>query len=260
MSRKLIDRSAEVGVAPRGANTAGTRSLLACGVVAGPLFLLVSLAQVVSRDGFDLGRHPLSALSIGGLGWIQVTNFVVSGVLALAAGIGIRRVMHRRRGGTWGPILVGAFGVGLIAAGIFVPDPALGFPPGTPNTIPDDLSWHAVVHGFGFVLAFGALTAACLVFARRDAALGRRGWAAYSGASAVAALALSMWPGQDGASVRYAVASVIAWAWISAIAIRLRSELPGASEPITPEIGRSLTRSTPIGPGSHEEVIAPDVP
>lgn len=244
MSTKTTSPSARAAVASRGATTGRTRALLACGVVAGPLFLLVSLAQVVSRDGFDLGRHPLSALSIGGSGWVQVTNFVLSGLLVLAAAIGIRRVLHGRRGGTWGPILVGAYGLGLIAAGVFVPDPALGFPLGTPNTIPEDLSWHAVAHGFGFVLAFASLTAACLVFARRDAVLGRRGWAAYSAASAVTALALSMWPGRDGASVRYAVASVVTWAWTSAIAVRLRTESSDESEPIGPEIGPSLTSAT----------------
>jgi hypothetical protein len=33
-----------------------------------------------------------------------------------------------------------------------------------------------------------------------------------------------MWPGQDGASVRYFIASVIVCAWTSAIALQLMTE------------------------------------
>jgi hypothetical protein len=50
--------------------TTSTRTLLACGVAAGPLFTGVSLLQVLARDGFDLGRHPLSLLSLGDAGWV----------------------------------------------------------------------------------------------------------------------------------------------------------------------------------------------
>lgn len=56
-----------------------TRALLACGVVAGPLFIVVALIQAFTRSGFDPVRHPLSLLSLGDLGWIQITNFVVGG-------------------------------------------------------------------------------------------------------------------------------------------------------------------------------------
>ena len=87
--------------------------------------------------------------------------------------------MHPGRGGTWGPLLVGLYGLGLIGAGIFVADPALGFPPGTPadaNTI----SWHGLLHFLTGGMGFLGLLAACFVFARRFAARNERGWAAYS--------------------------------------------------------------------------------
>ena len=35
---------------------------------------VVSLTQAATRAGFDLTRHPLSALSNGDLGWLQITN------------------------------------------------------------------------------------------------------------------------------------------------------------------------------------------
>jgi hypothetical membrane protein len=200
---------------------ARTRALLGCGVVAGPLFVVVVVAQVLTRAGYDLGRHPISMLALGEHGWIQTANFVVSGLLAVACAVGIRRALHPGRGGTWGPVLVAGYGAGLIVAGVFVADPAWGFPPGSADGVPETLSLHAMLHGVGFVLAFGSLTAACLVFARRDAGLGRRGWVGYSVVTAIAALGLSMWPGQEGVSVRYFVAAVLVWAWMSAMAMRL---------------------------------------
>ena len=86
------------------------RNLLVSGIVAGPLFVIASLAQAFTRTGFDLGRHPISLLSLGSLGWVQIANFVVSGVLYLAGAIGMRDALRPGRGSTWGPLLVGAHG------------------------------------------------------------------------------------------------------------------------------------------------------
>jgi Protein of unknown function (DUF998) len=147
------------------AGTSATRALLAGGVVAGPLFILVGLLQAFTREGFDLRRHPLSLLSNGDLGWIQITNFVVTGLLFTGAAVGMRRVLHPGRGGTWGPLLIGAVGVGMVAAGVFVADPADGFPPGTPPGRPDTLSWHSGLHFLVAGLAYLALIAASFVFA-----------------------------------------------------------------------------------------------
>jgi hypothetical protein len=38
--------------------------------------------------------------------------------------------------------------VELIAGGVFVPDPALGYPRGTPDEIPDTFSWHGTLRAF----------------------------------------------------------------------------------------------------------------
>jgi hypothetical protein len=210
-------------------STAVSQALLAGGLIAGPLFLLVAVIQALTRSGFDLGRHPLSLLSLGDLGWIQRANFLVSGLLAVVFAVGIRRVLRSSRGGRWGSLAVGAFGVGLMAAGIFPPVAAFGFPPGTPDGMPATVSTSAVLHGVGFTLGFVSLTLACLVFSRRFAAVGRLGWALYSVATAVVALALSMWPGQDGASVRYFIAAMIAWAWTSALAASIWTGLASAT-------------------------------
>jgi hypothetical protein len=205
-------------------STTLTRALLACGVVAGPLFVVVALLQVLFRDGFDLSRHPLSLLSLGRWGWIQISNFVLGGLLAIGFAIGLRRALRPGRSATWAPLLVGGYGLGLIAGGVFLADPALGFPPGTPDGIPDHFSWHGLVHAFAPPLASLALIAACFVLVRRFAGLGQRGWATYSAVTGVACLALAAWPDQQTVSIRLAVLILISWAWVSALAMCLLAE------------------------------------
>jgi hypothetical protein len=217
------------------------RKLLACGILAGPLFVAVGLLQALVRDGFDLGRHPLSLLSLGGLGWIQIANFVVTGGLYLACAVGIRGVLHPGRGGTWGPLLVGGLGVGLIIAGVFVTDAGAGFPPGAPAGAPERLSWHGILHEVGFIVAFLSCTAACLVFARRFAARRRWGWVAAGGAAALAALVLTLWPDPGGISVRLVLASAIQFGFVAAVAARLATELTdGVTGSIDADVERSV--------------------
>lgn len=209
-------------MAPR--RTWVTRALLVGGVIAGPMFVTVMAVQEVTREGFDPGRHPISAFSLGERGWIQIGNFVVVGALSLAFAVGMRRVLHPGLGATWVPLLVGGYGSGLIVAGLFVGDPGLGFPPGTAEEIPEHAMGHAMVHAVGPPMAFAAVIAVCSVLARRFLVVGRRGWAVYCLVTAIAAPALLAWPGAGGA-VRTAIAVVVTSARMTAVAIELATEL-----------------------------------
>jgi hypothetical protein len=202
-----------------------TRLLLASGAVAGPLFVLLAAVQVATRDGFDLRRHPLSLLSLGDLGWIQISNFIASGLLTLAFAAGMLRMLHPGRAGTWGPLLVGIFGLGLVIGGVFVTDPDLGFPPGVPRAT--QRSWHGMVHDIGPGVGFDALLFACLVLMGRFLGLRQRAWAAYCAATAVALLVLTWWPSMTGISLRLAFAIVVAFGWMTALAVRLIRERSG---------------------------------
>jgi hypothetical protein len=204
--------------------TTRTTALLACGVVAGPLFLAVGLIQAFTREGFDLGRHPLSLLSLGDLGWVQVANFVVTGCLYVACAVGMRRALATGPAGTWGPRLVGLLGAGLIVAGVFVTDAGAGYPQGAPEGRPEEITWHGILHEVGFGLAMIGMVAGCLVFVRRFAAARRWGWAGAGVASALAVLVLTFWPDLDGVSVRLVVASAVLFAFIAAVAARLARE------------------------------------
>src|SRR5690242_3792750 len=95
-----------------------TKWLLTAGALAGPFYLIVGLAQALTRPGFDITRHALSLLSNGDLGWIQVSNFLISGLLVITGAFGMRRALEGS-GITWGPLLVGVYGLSLLGAGIF---------------------------------------------------------------------------------------------------------------------------------------------
>lgn len=193
-----------------------TRSLLGYGILAGPLYLGVSLAQALTRDGFDLSKHAWSLLANGALGWIQIMNFVVAGLATVAAAVGLRRALDRRLA----PTLIAAYGVSLVLAGIFRADPAQGFPAGTPESTP--ISWHGTLHfvvgGVGFV----CLIVACFVLANHFRREGRRGFAWFSVATGTAFLAgfAGIASGSHGPTTLAFVAAVgLVWAWLASVCI-----------------------------------------
>jgi hypothetical protein len=200
-----------------------TRTLLAGGASAGPLYITVGLGQILLRDGFDMRRHALSLMSNGAPGWIQIANFLLCGVLVIAGAIGVRRVLYPGRAGTWGPILLAGYGVGLIGAGIFVADPALGFPPGTALG-GSTMSRHGLLHFVFGAIGFYSLIAACLVFARRFLGEGQRGWAAYSIVTAlgffIAFAAIASGPASPAVMLSFYAAIAWIWGWHTLLMLR----------------------------------------
>lgn len=199
-----------------------TKSLLGYGIIAGPFYVTVSLAQALTREGFDLSSHAWSLLSSGDLGWIQITNFVLTGLMVVAGAVGLRRALASGRGRVWAPLLIGAYGVSLVGAGIFVADPAPGFPVGTP--VPAAMSWHSMLHLVVGGLGFLCLIAGCFVLASRFARDGRTGLAWFSRATGVAFLAgfVGIASGSQGPTVLAFVAAVlIAWTWMSTVSVKL---------------------------------------
>ena len=198
----------------------GTRRLLGAGIIAGPIFVCTAAIQVLTRDGFDLRRHPLSMLALAEHGWIQVINFILAGVLSLIFAVGVARRLPDGPGSTWTPRLFGLYGAGLVIGGVFKADPALGFPAGAPAGYPEQLSVHGTIHAFAPPLAFLSIIAACFVIARRFSAEGMRRAAVLTRILAVVCFVLSV-PVGPGASVRLFVAVALAFGWMTAYAVYL---------------------------------------
>lgn len=142
-----------------------TKSLLGYGVIAGPIYVAVSLAQAATREGFDLSRHAWSQLALGGPGWIQVTNLVATGLMIVAAAVGLRRALVSGPGAGWAPTLLAVFGLSMVVAGIFPVDPMGGFPADLPPAT--TISTSAMVHLLAGAIGFPCLAASLIVLARR---------------------------------------------------------------------------------------------
>lgn len=200
-----------------------TRALLLCGAIAGPLFILTVLVQDYSRPGFDPRLYMLSLLSLGTWGWVQITNFVLDGVLNLLFAIGLWRRLHPGRAGTWGPILIGIYGLILITVGVCRTDPVTGFPPGAIAAAGP--SWHGAIHALGALFAFISLSAALAVFVRFFLTRKERGWAFYCLVSVVLIVVLFV-VGMSNAvlAARFVrLAVLVGWMASSVIAIKLFS-------------------------------------
>jgi hypothetical membrane protein len=201
----------------------GLRALFVCGVIAGPLFVIVFLIEGAVTPDYDPLRHPVSSLSLGPLGWIQTVNFLVTGLLTLAFAVGLVRLHGLRH--KVGGVLVGIWGVGLIGAGAFVTDPVSGYRPGTPP-LRVEATTSGALHDLFSVAAFFALGTACFVLAGG----GGWQWAVYSVLSGVAFLGAFFvagvgfgqtepFVGVAGLSQRVCV--LIGWAWLTVLAVRM---------------------------------------
>ncbi|WP_210479304.1 DUF998 domain-containing protein [Naasia sp. SYSU D00948] len=154
-----------------------TRSLLGWGVVAGPFYLLVGVVHALLKPGFDFSRHPLSLLMLTDTGWIHRANLILTGLMVIAAAVGLGRAAMPGTRARVLTVLVAVFGVGMIGSGIFPPDPLAGFPPGAEATASVSGILHLLLGAIGFL----CLGAAAIVFSR---------WARARGAGIAATLSL----------------------------------------------------------------------
>jgi hypothetical membrane protein len=216
----------ETSTKSAGEQKVSIRLLLAGGAIGPLLFIVVFLILGATRPHYSAWQDAVSALSLGEGGWMQITNFIVCGALVLGFAIGLRRVLRTGRGSTWGPILLGIVGLGLIGAGIFVTDPGLGYPHEA-STI--TVTVHGTIHSLISLFVFISLPAACFVLARRDAAdPTSRGWAWYSVATGllvvvfvVLTFVATALNGPAGLTQR--IFLIVGWSWIARLSIRLMS-------------------------------------
>lgn len=198
-----------------------TRRLLACGALGAIGFVAVFLLDGATRPGYDPTYHPVSALSLGERGWLQILNFVVTGTLMLAFAVGLRRHLRPGPAAVAGPLLIGLFGLSLIGSGAFAMDPMRGYPPGTPPGDPGAPTWHHVVHDNLGAVVFLSVPLACFVLARRFARRpARLAWVLYSIATGLAGIVLlvvfgAAWEAdhrQTGLVQRIMI--IVDWTWL----------------------------------------------
>ena len=213
-----------------------TRLLITGGAIGPLLLMVVMLIEGATRPGYNALTMAGSSLSLTDQGWTQIANFIVSGLLIFGFAFGLRSWLREGRGATWAPILIGAVGIALIVAGIFVTDPALGYPPGTPPGPSVHMTLHGALHWYaGGLIVFTALPACCFVLVRRFAFdVQWKGWTLYSIVSGVLMLAFfvafviaSMHEGLAGLWERISLG--FGMIWMALVALRILSQRRFAS-------------------------------
>ena len=215
------------------------QGLLLGGAAAGLIAVVVTfLVEGALRPGYSPRRHAVSQLSLGPFGWVNTIAILLAAAALLTFAAGLGRALPAGAGSTWGPRLLAVAGAcfGLLA--IFPDDPGLGYPPG----MPAQQSLHGLVHGLAGTLAFGCLSAACFVLARRFAGdPAWRGWARYSALTGVVVaagyLATAAVTGLDRADVLVNAPGgllqrgmlIVGFAWVVLLAIRLLRRRPATT-------------------------------
>ncbi|MEO8452036.1 MAG: DUF998 domain-containing protein [Gemmatimonadota bacterium] len=205
-----------------------TRSLLGYGVLVGPFYLAVGLIQAFLREGFNFMRHPLSVLANGPSGWVQTANFVLSGLMVLAAAVGFKRVLGPKSRAASG--FLGAFGASMLVAAVFRADPMDGFPVGTPVGPPTSISTMGLIHFIAGTVGFVSLAVSCFFTAL---AMSRRNTRSIARLSVLSGLAVVLGffggfliPGISIGTLGIWFAVVVGWAWLAVTSLHLYRVAP----------------------------------
>jgi hypothetical protein len=219
----------ETSAKQMGERASTVKVLLVCGLIGPILFIILFLIEGATRADYSPLRQPVSSLSIGELAWTQIMNFLITGSLLVAFAAGLRLVLSSSRGTTWGPLLIGLVGLGLIGSGIFVTDPLNGYPPGTPP-IPVDRTVHGILHDIFGIPVFLGLPIACFVFGRYFGRISEPRWKVYSmltgaamfGVFFFARLGFKQMLGfEDFAGLFQRLSLIIGFTWIVLLAVKV---------------------------------------
>lgn len=202
-------------------DTISTRTLLACGVVAGPLYVIVTMAQALTRDGFDLRQHRFSWLTAGDLGWIHQSNMIMVGALTVLLAVGVHRMLRTGRGAVWAPRLLALFGMAYVIGGLLTADAVLGFPAGTTAEMVHK-TWHGAAQNASRGLSTLLLIATSLAIATWFAAEGHRGWAwFYATAIFMVFAALTVVGLAIGGNPAAVAFLATPWVWVTTLAVHM---------------------------------------
>jgi hypothetical membrane protein len=211
-------------------NRVRTNILLTAGIIAGPIYILVGIIEILTRPGFDMTRHDLSLMSNGDWGWVHILLLVTTGLLTIAGAFGLRSVIKGEKGSTWGPLMLGLYGLGLVGAGIFSADPANGFPVGTPEGMAA-ITTSGLLHFLSGAIGFIGLIAACFILAKYFRTKSEQSWAIYSRVTGilfgVAFVGIAMGSNGTGAVLTtvvlaFTAAVILGWTWISVVLTKFR--------------------------------------
>lgn len=129
------------------------------GMFGSALFVAVFTIEGWLRPGYDAKARFISELSLGPRGWIQITSFIVFGVLFLIFARGVAAEFREGKASRFGPLLLTIIGFSFLVSGPLVMD--------SRSTPLAQASWHGILHGIFGALVFSLSPVTCFVFLRR---------------------------------------------------------------------------------------------
>ena len=129
------------------------------GILAPIIFVGVFTVEGVLRNGYDPMRMYISALSLGNRGWIQISNFIVLGLLLFIFTLGLSKEFQSGKASRGGIITLYIISVLFFISGPFVMDPT--------ETPADQMSVHGLIHGLSGGIVFLLMPIIIFIFLRR---------------------------------------------------------------------------------------------
>ena len=129
------------------------------GILAPAIFVGVFTVEGVLRNGYDPMRKYISVLSLGNRGWIQISNFIVLGLLLFIFTLGLSKEFQTGKASRGGIITLYIISVLFFISGPFVMDPT--------ETPADQMSVHGLIHGISGGIVFLLMPIIIFIFLRR---------------------------------------------------------------------------------------------
>lgn len=129
------------------------------GILAPILFVGIFTVEGIIRSGYDPIRMHISALSLGSRGWIQISNFLVLGLLLFLFTQGLSKEFQTGKASRGGIITLYIISVLFFISGPFVMDPT--------ETPADQMSAHGLIHGLSGGIVFLLMPVIIFIFLRR---------------------------------------------------------------------------------------------
>lgn len=129
------------------------------GMIGPAFFVVVFWVEGWIRPGYSPLAEYVSALSLGGRGWVQIVNFVLFGALLFVFTRAVAAEFPNGKASRWGLILLTIIAIGYFFSGPFVMDPT--------STPLAKATFHGTLHGILGALVFVLMPITIFVFWRR---------------------------------------------------------------------------------------------
>jgi hypothetical membrane protein len=168
------------------------------------LFILLFLLNDAIKPDYSPVRDAVSEAEIGRGGWVQIANFIISGLLITASSVAISQTVGR-----WTGRLIAVVGLGLALAGVFVSDP-----------VPTDHgTWHGLIHNVVGTVSSAALIAACFTATRWRPTTRWRWYGILAGVAQPVVFLVAL-AATDTLGIWQRLTNVIGWTWLAVLAVR----------------------------------------